>query len=331
LICKAANIVSEDSATLVADIGGTNARFAIARRLDASGFTLSNQRRMKSADYARLGDAVRAYLDGCGCGDDVVLACFGVAGPVQDGEVRLTNSPWRFDPAALARELGLERIKVVNDFAALARGAGLLPAEDLVTIAAGTPDPAAPVVVLGPGTGLGVGLLIPTEAGAHIVSTEGGHALFAPRDPRERIVAERLTRTYGYLSSERVLSGAGLADIYGVLAEEAGASAARLAPEQVTDAALDKRDPIAEAAVETFCNALGGFAGDAAVITGARGGVFLGGGILPRIVDLLRASDFVARFRDKGPMSAYVANVPVRLIVGDSAALLGAAAFAADR
>ncbi len=319
--------MSDGRAYLVADIGGTNARFAIARSA-GGGFTLERLERLRGADFPQLEAAVRAYLRSCGCADEVTSACFGVAGPITVGEVKLTNSSWRFDPDALARDLGLERIHVVNDFAALARGAPLTPEADLVTIAKGTADPSAPIVVLGPGTGLGVGLLVPTAAGPQVVSTEGGHAAFAPRDDRERLIGEEIARAHGYVSWERVLSGAGLADIYQALAEEEGV-ALRLKPDEVTEAALDKTDHVAVAAVDAFCAALGGFASDVTVVTGARGGVFLGGGILPRIVELLIASDFTARFRAKGPMSPYVADVPVKLITSDKAALLGAAAIAA--
>lgn len=331
--------MSDGSGYLVADIGGTNARFAVARSTGAGAFTLERQQRMRGADFARLEDAVRAYLDGCGCAGEIRSACFGVAGPIArgptasgaSGEVRLTNSSWRFDPVALARDLRLERIEVVNDFAALARGAPLLPEKDLAVVVKGAPDPTAPIVVLGPGTGLGVGLLVPTPMGPQVVSTEGGHAAFAPRDDRERLISDALARIHGYVSWERVLSGAGLADIYAALSEAEGLGPARLTPGEVTEAALRKDDAIAVAAVDAFCAALGGFASDVAVITGARGGVFLGGGILPRIVDLLTASDFAARFRAKGPMSGYVADVPVKLILSDAAALLGAAAIATER
>lgn len=322
--------MSDGRPYLVADIGGTNARFALARRTGGS-FALERQQRMRAADYARLGDAVEAYLEASGRAGEIASACFGVAGPIGAGEVRLTNSPWRFDPTALAARLGLKRIDVVNDFAAIARGAPLAPEADLVTVAKGTPNPAAPTVVLGPGTGLGVGLLVPGPCGPIVVSTEGGHAAFAPRDDRERLVAEFLARTHGYVSWERVLSGGGLSDIYAVLAEAENVAPVRLEPKAITDAALAKSDPVASAAVETFCGALGGFASDAVVLTGARGGVFLGGGILPRIVELLIASEFTARFRSKGLMSPYVADVPVKLILSDAAALLGAAAIAAAR
>lgn len=320
--------MSVETSYLVADIGGTNARFAIARGSAVRGFTLQAPRKLKAADYAKLGDAARAYLQACGCGDGVRVGGFGVAGPVGAGEIALTNSPWRFEPDALARALGLDRVVVVNDFAAQARGAPLTPAADLVSVKPGTPVADAPIAVLGPGTGLGVGLLVPTASGPSVVATEGGHAAFAPRDDRERVVAEHVAKAHGYVSWERVVSGPGLPDIYAALAAQEGGLAEPLTPEEITEAALAGSDHLSRATIELFCTALGGFASDVAVVTGARGGVYLGGGILPRIVDMLHGSGFIARFADKGPMSAYVEAIPVRLIVGESTALLGAAALA---
>jgi glucokinase len=322
--------LSVEPSYLVADIGGTNARFAIARGSAATGFTLHNLDKHKASDFADLGEAARAYLAACGCAEGVRLGCFGVAGPVGPGVVALTNSPWRLDPEALAKALGLERIVVVNDFAALARGAPMTTPGELIGIKDGTPVAGAPFAVLGPGTGLGVGLVVPTRLGLRVVPTEGGHAAFAPRNDLERMVAEHVARTHGYVSWERVISGMGLPEIDAALAAADGRTSRSRTPGEITKAALSGSDPHARAAVELFCTALGGFASDVAVIAGARGGVYLGGGILPRIVELLRASGFVARFTDKGPMSPYVEAIPVKLIVSDKAALLGAAALAEE-
>lgn len=313
---------------LVADIGGTNARFAIARGSADTGFELSGIRRFKNEDFEHLRDAVLAYLETCDspCPG---RGCFAVASPIRPGRIQLTNASWAFDPDQLGRELGIKNLMAVNDFAAQARGAPLAPAADVTPVNAGRPDPGAPLAVLGPGTGLGLGLLVPDgHAAIRVVATEGGHAAFAPRTDLEIDVAQVLAGEYGFVSWERILSGRGLVNIHRALCQVEGVSWPGHRPEAVTEEAVaDPASPCARV-VEFFCTALGSYAGDVAVMTGARGGIYLGGGILPRIRPLFERSGFLERYFDRGPMSDYVRDIPVHLIQCDSAALRGAAALA---
>lgn len=312
---------------LVADIGGTNARFAIARGDADRGFALEQIRRLKNQDFEDLRDAAHAYLESC-TGDRPQRGCVAVAGPVSPGMIRLTNSTWRFQPDELARDLGLDALLPVNDFAAQARGAPLAPIEDTVALNSATPDPDAPIAVLGPGTGLGLGLLIPRPSGMIVVPTEGGHAGFAPRTNEEVAVGRFIADEYGFVSWERLLSGRGLVNIHRAMCHLDGVPWPGHRPEDITQEAISDANSVSRRVVDLFCAVLGAYAGDVAVMAGARGGVYLGGGILPKIRPLLEASAFEARFTRRGPMTRYASGIPVSLILSDAAPLLGAAALA---
>ena len=319
--------MSAEPTYLVADIGGTNARFAIARGDTGRGFELDQVRRLKARDHATLGDAARAYLEGC-TGARPARACFAVAGPVEPGTIRLTNSGWELQPDELARELGLEDLLPVNDFAAQARGAPLVAESETVPVRVGSGMPGAPCAVLGPGTGLGLGLLVPTQGGITVVATEGGHAGFAPRSEEEAAVGRIIAQETGFASWETLLSGVGLVNIHRALCQLAGEPPPEHRAADITREALEDPSSMSRRVVELFCGVLGAFAGDVAVMSGARGGVYLGGGIVPRIRTLLDGSPFEARFTERGPMSDYAAAIPVRLLLSDTTALLGAAALA---
>jgi glucokinase len=319
--------MTNEPSYLVADIGGTNARFAIARGTVQTGFDLDHIRRLKNEDFEHLRDAVMAYLETCR-GEHPTRACFAVASPIRPGEVQLTNATWRFDPAELGRDLGIAGLIAVNDFAAQARGAPLTPDAEIVEINEGRPVLNAPRAVLGPGTGLGLGLLIPDGESLRVVATEGGHAAFAPRTELEMEVAGILSREYDFVSWERVLSGRGLVNIHRALCQIEGEAWPGHRPEAITEEAKTDPDSLSARVVEFFCTVLGGYAGDVAVLTGARGGIYLGGGILPHIRELLEASGFMGHFVNRVPMNQYAADTPVRLIRCDSAALRGAAALA---
>jgi len=319
--------MSPSDGFLVADIGGTNARFAIARGCSKEGFRLEAVRRLKNEHFEHLRDAAHAYLETCE-GERPKRGCLAVAGPIADGVVRLTNSNWRFRPQELAEDLGLEIIVPVNDFAAQARGAPLAAQSDLHVVNPGTVNPAAPSAVLGPGTGLGLGLLLNRPSGVIVLPTEGGHAGFAPRTDLEIAVGHFIANEYGFVSWERLLSGRGLVNIHRALCQIDGVTWPGHRPEDITAEALSDPDSISRRVVDLFCAALGGYAGDVAVLTGAQGGVYLGGGILPKILPLFENSCFLDRFKAHGPMSKYVSDIPVHLITTDAASLLGAAALA---
>lgn len=312
---------------LVADIGGTNARFAIARGSAEHGFELDQVKRLKNQDFEELRDAAQAFLESC-TGDRPQSACFAVAGPIAPGRVKLTNSTWKFDPEDLAQELGMTGLVPVNDFAAQARGAPLAPRIELATLLDGETHADAPVAVLGPGTGLGLGLLVPRPGGITVVATEGGHAGFAPRTNEEIEVGRFIADEYGYVSWERLLSGRGLVNIHRALCQIEGVRWPGHRPEDITTEALNDPTSLSRRVVDIFCAVLGSYAGDVAVMAGARGGVYLGGGILPMIRPILEDSPFEARFCRRGPMTKFTSSIPVHLILSDSAALLGAAALA---
>lgn len=307
---------------LVADIGGTYARFALAGTGKRA--KIGDIRAYRAEDYANLTEAAREFLRSAGA--QPAAACFAVAGPVTDEVVEFTNSPWTLDVAATRQALGLHSLVAVNDFEALAAGVPLLGREDFFCVKSGVAAVDAPVLLIGPGTGLGQALIVPGRGG-RIVPTEGGHVAFAPRTEEEAILLRFLAREYGRVSIERLLSGPGLLNIRRFLSAESGGSSVYPQADDLTRAAAEGRDPLAARALDIFFGILGAAVGDAALSTGARGGVILGGGILPKNREALTKSPFVERFLDKGRMRGYVEAVPIDLIVREGAALLGAAAL----
>jgi glucokinase len=222
----------------------------------------------------------------------------------------------------------LKSLITVNDFSAQARGALLTPANEKILIKEGQRDTRAPVAVLGPGTGLGLGLLIPDQGRYIVVPTQGGHSGFAPRSDLEIAVGKCIAQEYGYTSWERLLSGRGLVNIERALCQIDGVTWPGHRPEEITADAINDPQSLGRRVVDLFCAVLGAYAGDVAVMTGAVGGVFLGGGILPRITDILHASKFNRRFTQRGPMTQYAEAIPIELILSNDHALIGAAAIA---
>ena len=318
-----------DEMVLVADIGGTNARFALASLNDERA-AIQNPQNFRAEDFETIRDAADAYFESVG--GTVKHACFAVAGPAEGAEISFTNSHWRFKPADIEQALGLDEFHVVNDFFALAAGVASLPPEATVEVKGGTGDPDAPVLVIGPGTGLGQALIVPTSNGnSTIVSTEGGHVTFAPRDDEEFAVMKFIAREHPRVSVERLLSGRGLVNIHRALCAITETPRVSLQANEITKAAIEETHPVAARAVAMFCGVLGRVVGDAVLSTGARGGVVLGGGILPKISEIFLASGFVEKFLDKGRMQSYVEDVPIRLICAEGAALYGAASVARER
>ena len=311
---------------LVADIGGTNARFALhsvrSRQLD-------QVKTLTAADYPDIATAIETYLKGAGS-PDIVEGCFAVACPAREDEIALTNSSWKFSRQGLTKRFNLERLLTVNDFEALALGVPRIGSAGLHCVRSGEADPTAPLAIIGPGTGLGVSGLIPAGNGASerwiALSGEGGHVSFAPTNELEIELLKFLTRHRGRASAERVLSGHGLTNLYEFLAERAGTPSQRLAPAEITARGLDQGEAVARAALELFCALLGAVAGDLTLTLGARGGVYIGGGIVPRLLPILLESRFVERFQAKGRLSTMLTPIPIFVILDPCAALLGAAA-----
>jgi glucokinase len=306
---------------LVADIGGTNARFAIA---DLDTLDLTGAVSLRREGYPSLQAVAESYLQGVA--ERPRAAAVAVAGPVVGDAIKLTNAPWSFRRDELRAALGLDELLVLNDFEALAHALPHLGPSDLRQIGGGAPVEHAPKVVLGPGTGLGVAGLVWSPAGWVAVASEGGHVSFAVEDAREFAMMEHLVRGRERLSVEHAVSGPGLAETYRVLAEMAGQPVAPVEAPEVVQRAQDG-DLCAREALERFAIWLGRFAGDAALFLGARGGVYIGGGIAPKMVEALSAGSFRRAFEAKGRMTPYLRPIPVYVImIGTRAALKGAAA-----
>lgn len=314
---------------LVGDVGGTNARFAVARWTDG-GPVLDHHESFPAERHPTFLEGVRAFIDGCAVKPSGGVIA--VAGPVTDGSIDLTNSPWRVSEAEL-QTLGLKPVRLINDFEALAWGAPIVPGQALERL--GGPeagDPHAALAVLGPGTGFGVSGLARDADGRQIaLPSEGGHACFAPNDAIEDEVLRILRRRYERVSIERLICGPGLLNLHRALAEIDGRESHIDDPAAITRQALAEPNSACGATLARFCAILGSVAGDIALTLGARGGVYVAGGIAPRILPFLKASPFRERFERKGRFQPYLAEVPTWVITHEHAALLGAARVAFDR
>ena len=309
---------------LMGDVGGTNARFALQ---EAPGAQPTQVKTYAVADYANIDGAMRAYVDQVD-GPRPRQGAVGIANPIVGDFLRMTNSPWAFSIEALRVTVGLDRLLFVNDFTALALSLPSLQPEHLRRIgSAGTTDPKGAIGLLGPGTGLGVSGLLHDTAG-HLVPLggEGGHVSLAPATVREDQVVAALRDKFGHASAERALSGMGLVNLYEALCAIDGAAAKALDPAGVTAAAISASDPRCVEAVEIFFAFLGSVAGNLALTLGSRGGVYIGGGIVPRLGDWIDRSTFRARFVAKGRFRDYLDGIPTWLIHAEtSPALIGAA------
>ena len=315
-----------DQVLLVGDVGGTNARFAIARMIDGRP-VLDHHESFPAERHPTFLKGVAAFIDGCEV--KPTGGVIAVAGPVTDGEIDLTNSPWRVSEAEL-QTLGLKPVRLINDFEALAWGAPLVASPELASL--GGPDegdPHAAIAVLGPGTGFGVSVLARDPAGnAVAIPSEGGHACFAPGDAVEDEILRILRRRYDRVSIERLICGPGLLNLHRALAEIDGRESHIDDPALITAEALETPNSHCGATLARFCAILGCVAGDIALTTGARGGVYIAGGIAPRILPFLKASPFRERFERKGRFQDYMAAIPTTVILHKHAALLGAARVA---
>jgi len=308
---------------LIADIGGTNARFALARPEG----DIAAVRLYAVADYPTLADALDHYLAETQAGGRPERGVLAVASPVTGDRVTMTNHAWTFSTETLRQHLKLKGLRIINDFVACALAVPHLGAGDVLQVGQGSKAADAPAGLLGPGTGLGVSALIPAPSGAVPVGGEGGHVTMAPATARESDVLELMRKRYDHVSAERVLSGAGLLNLYGALCELAGAPAASFTPAQITSPLIWDEDPRAREATDMFCAMLGTVAGNLALTLGARGGIYIGGGIVPRIGRYLLQSEFRNRFEAKGRMRGYLAAIPTFVISRPLPALLGAAAL----
>ena len=306
---------------LIADIGGTNARFA---RVDAHRRIYAEQI-LACADFTGLTTAATAYLQATG-GPHPTRAAIAVATPITGDWVQFTNSHWSFSTETARRELGLEQLLILNDFTAFALSLPLLGANERRAVGGGAAVAGEPIGLIGAGTGLGVSGLVWSGDRWLPLQTEGGHVTFSPTDGREWAIGQILHRRFGHVSPERLLSGPGLVNLYAALAELEGWPAEDLTPADLTERALAGTCPHSQEVLELFCGALGTAAGNLAITLGARGGVYIGGGIVPRLGDFFDRSTFRSRFEAKGRFSAYLAAIPTWVITAANPALRGVAA-----
>ncbi len=307
---------------LVADIGGTTARFVL---LDADNGEHTARIQLDVKDYPDIAPAIHAALAGLPATSRVMAAVLAVAGPVAGGEARLTNSGWHCSRAALQAEFGWEDVLLLNDFEAAAWGIVAVPDDSHMRI--GGPeqgDWVQPRALLGPGTGLGVACVLPFDTTWCVLPSEGGHSRFAPGDEEEFAVAQLLTRQNTFLQREDLLSGRGLCALYGAMAILRQIDAPVITDPAVISGAACSGDPFAVDVLNRFCTMLGAVAADVALEFGARGGVYITGGIMPRVACFLRASPFRTRFDQHSQFADYLQSIPTLLVTRDDLGLVGA-------
>jgi glucokinase len=320
---------------LAGDVGGTHARLALVE-LDGRGARVTRDGRYRSRDYPGLTPIVRRFYEEVGSRPD--RACFGIACPVVGDDCITPNLPWTINARKLAVEIGIPRTTIINDFVAVGYGIELLGPSDLATLQEGSPTLQAPIALIGAGTGLGQGFLLWDGDHYRVLASEGEHGDFAPSGELQSGLLEFLRRQFGRVSWERLVSGPGIANIYQYLLASA------VAPEQTAvHDEMEKEDPTAviirhglartdclsQQALDLFCEIFGAQAGNLALTFVSTGGVYLAGGIAPRIVERLKQGQFLTAFRNKGRMSELLSRIPVHIVINSNVAVLGAAAVAA--
>lgn len=332
-VVKAASTPTLPRPWLLADIGGTNARFGW---LAEDSCEVTQVRTLPVTEYRGPAQAAQAYVAGLAqaMGPDFKApraAAFAVATAVGSDQIELTNSGWAFSRQAARGELGVDELLILNDFEALALSLPRLGPTQVRAIGpaiAPCRDAAArgALAVIGPGTGLGVAGLAPTARGWVALPGEGGHASLAPGDDFESELLSVVRREYSHVSAERLLSGIGLPVLHGAAAQVLGKPGHARSTEEIVELGLAGADAVCSLSLDTFCALLGSFAGDVALVLGARGGVYIGGGIVPRLGERFFESRFRARFEAKGRFQAYLQAIPTALITDTLVALAGAAA-----
>ncbi|MCU1717225.1 glucokinase [Pseudomonas sp. 5P_3.1_Bac2] len=305
---------------LVGDIGGTNARLALWRDGELSAVQV-----LATAAYASLELAVAEYLAQQQVPvADIEAVCLAVAGPVRGEEFRFTNNHWRLNRRDFCNSLGIAQLLLINDFTAMALGMTRVTPEQRIEVCSGVAEVDSPAVVIGPGTGLGVGTLLALADGSwHALPGEGGHVDLPVASPAEAQLWLQLQRQLGHVRAEDVLSGNGLLQLYQAYCALHELPAPLTSPAAITEAALAE-EPVAQQVLEQFCVWLGRVAGNNVLTLGARGGVYIVGGVVPRFAEFFRRSGFAQALRDKGVMSRYFAGLPVYLVTAPYPGLEGA-------
>lgn len=331
---------------LAGDIGGTKTLLQLVELQSGTHHTIYEQR-FDSAAYGDFNTIVGEFLHAAGvnaaAARPIAAACFGVAGPIHGQHAKITNLPWIIDATAVGEEFGIAGVRLINDFAAVGHGIDALQPEDLATLQAGEDVPRGTRAVLGAGTGLGESILLWLEGHYQALPSEGGHVDFAPADSDQIGLLQYLQPLFGHVSYERILSGSGLVKIFEYVTDSALAKAtpALLAAMRekdpaaaISEYALDERDPAALKALDMFVAIYGAQAGNLALTLLASGGVYVAGGIAPKILSRLRHGGFVRAFNDKGRFAALTQRIPIRVVMNQKVGLLGATLVAsrlADR
>lgn len=324
-------MMTAEKVILVGDIGGTNARFAIA---DAHNLSMSHVGYRRTADFAGIAEAIASYLADEAQGIRPTHAALAVACPVGDDQITLTNNHWAFSASALQQQLGLHDLRMLNDFTVQALAIPHLDAADFTRIGRDVaPRPHAPIGVLGAGTGLGVSGLLPTEHGGWTpLSGEGGHVGIVPENEQEIAIIRYAWQQFGRSSIERLICGSGIAVLYRALCDIRGIKPEDYTQETIVAKAVAAECDICHDTLMQFCAFLGGYAGDLALILGARGGIYIAGGVVPRFGALFAASPFRERFEHKGRFASFNAAIPTYVVAPhDNPALLGAASVFLER
>ena len=320
-----------ENSVLVGDIGGTNVRFALAERTKSGAIALHKSERHPVKNFANFDAAVTHYLDHIK--ERPRRASFAFAGPKFDDEIRMTNTEWIVSEGKLCDQFGFDDALVMNDFAAMARGAMVIPDDGFQSIVPGEFDRTKNIVVTGPGTGLGLSCVLPALPGQslrdrQVIATEGGHIGFAPQTHIQREIMNVLSRDLIYVSYESILSGPGFFRLYMALCEIWDETPVCQKETEIIDAGLADETGAARKCIDVFCNILGGYAGNVALGLGAAGGVCIGGGVSRHIAPFIDDSDFKSHFRSRGAGSWFVQDIPVKIIMANFTALYGAASAA---
>jgi glucokinase len=308
---------------IIADIGGTHTRFAFT----SPGEGLKHIETFNNQDYSDLASIIERYISDLGPTESPRTAAFAVASPIAGDLIKLTNLDWEFSLAEYTSRFELDKLHVINDFAAIALAVPELKENDLIQIGTGKALAGNPVGVIGPGTGLGVAVLIPVGSDWIPVDCEGGHVTLAAVTEREAGLIKLIREEYGHVSAERILSGPGLSTLYQALAKLEGKTVEQLDAPTIINRVRRREDLIAVDTADTFFAMLGTVAGNLALTLGAKGGIYLAGGILPRMSDMLQASSFRERFINKGRYRSYLEQMPTWLITTEVPAFIGLQAY----
>lgn len=307
---------------LVADIGGTNIRLAIA---DLSDFSIEKVKTYQCADFENIHNAIAQYQSDMAV--QFEYACIDVACPVNEDIISLTNNHWSFSASELEQALGLKKLIVINDFTAIAMSVPFISDQNKVQVGGNKAEENAPIAIFGAGTGLGVAHLINTGDKWLPLGGEGGHVDFAPITEDEVYILQYLQQKYSRVSAEQLLSGQGILQIYQALSQKYQHQGKLETPADVTEAALSNKDDIAVKTLNLFCEVMGSFGGNLSLSMATFGGVYIAGGIVPRFIEFFKNSEFRNRFEAKGRFEAFVNQIPVFVVTEEQPGLLGCAAY----